>query len=125
MKKLLLASIVPLALMGCAPNPVVPIYKYQNVVTVLPKSYTGHCVVKTQPPAKEAFVKASKDERINMLLKSTAGLLVDIQTCDNRWDQVDIWNSAQLKIYGNDPTAVFPGQTPPAAQGASAVAPSK
>lgn len=125
MKKLLLASVLGLILTGCANNQPVPIYKYQNVVTVLPKSYTGHCVVKTQPPDKDAFVKATQAERINMLLKSNAGLLVDIQTCDNRWDQVDIWNSAQLKIYGNDPTAVFPGQMPAGAQGASAVAPSK
>lgn len=125
MKKLLLASLAAFALVGCAHTDPVPIYKYQNVVTVLPKSYTGHCVVKAQPPAKDAFVNATKDERVKMLLAFNAGLLVDIQTCDNRWDQVDIWNSAQLKIYGNDPTAVFPGQTPSAAQGASAVVPGK
>lgn len=117
MKKLLLASAAVLALVGCAQPQPVPIYKYQNVVTVLPKSYTGHCVVKTLPPNKEKFVAATKDERIKMLLDSNAGLLVDIQTCDNRWDQVDIWNAAQLKIYGNDPTAIYPGQAP--------VAPSK
>lgn len=114
MKRLAMLTMIS-ALVGCASQPQVPIYKYQNVVSVAPKSYTGHCVVKTQPPDKLAYVSATKDARIKMLLDMNAGLLVDIQTCDNRWDQLDIWNASQLQIYGNDPTAVFPGQAPASA----------
>ncbi len=123
MKTIFLAASLAVLTAGCASTQTVPIYKNQNVVTLLPKSYTGHCVVRTTPPNKQAFVKASKDERIQMLLDEAAALLVDIKTCNDRWDQVDIWNASQLAIYGNDPTAIYPGQGPATPQGASAAAP--
>lgn len=125
MKKILLVVMLA-ALAGCASQPTVPVYKYQNVVTLLPKSYTGHCVVKTKPPIQKDYILATPQGRIDMLLAMNAGLLVDIKTCNDRWDQVDIWNASELSIYGNDPTAVFPGQAPALpAVGASAAAVSK
>lgn len=115
---------------GSAPTPT-PVFKYQNVVAVIPKSYTGHCSM-PKPPAKQAYIKASKDDRITLLLKANSALMKVIKDCDDRWDQVDLWNARQLQIYSTDPSAVFPGMTPtPTAvpsippQGASEVAPTK
>jgi hypothetical protein len=126
MNKLWIAAALVAALTGCATSQTpVPITKYQNVVLVLPKSYTGHCGL-PKPPDKKAYINATKDERINLLLKANSALMTSIKTCNDRWDQVDIWNDEQLKLYQDDPTAIFPGQAPAsAAQGASAPASSK
>jgi len=125
MKKNLLIVAAIVALAGCAAQPPVTVTKYQNVVAVVPKSYTGHCAM-PKPPTKDTYVRASKDERINMLLKANGSLMKVIKDCNDRWDQVDIWNEKELQLFSNDPIAVFPGQAPAApAQGASSAVPNK
>lgn len=125
MKKIFLTAAIAAALTGCAVPQPVTVTKYKNIVAVAPKSYTGHCAM-PKPPAKQAYVQASKDERITMLLKANSALMKVIKDCNDRWDQLDIWDTKQLELFSNDPIAVFPGQAPAEpAQGASSAAPSK
>jgi hypothetical protein len=125
MKKILLVAVIATALTGCAAPVPTAVTKYQNVVAVPPKSYMGHCGM-PKPPSKDAYIHASKDERITMLLKANSALMKVIKDCNDRLDQIDIWGEKQLQLYSNDPIAVFPGQAPATpAQGASSVAPSK
>lgn len=89
-------------LTGCgALQPKPAVVTTRNIFIAPSAALTKDCAI-TAPPAKDAYLRASDDERRQLLEKYSIALLGDLKSCNGQWATFRAWVDAQQQIYAKD-----------------------
>ena len=97
----LLAAVALLAILaGCA-TPTPPAPQFRNIFVAPSASLMKDCAI-SAPPSKEAFMKATDEERTKFLRDYNIKLLGDMKNCNAQWASLRDWMVKQEAIHTKD-----------------------
>lgn len=94
MKKFLFILVLPI--FGCATT------SQSNVKTevIAPPKYLTAKVDVEKPPVTEEYLSMSVMEREDVLVKKFRQQMLNVETCNEQLNSIDLWKIDQFKLYG-------------------------
>lgn len=103
--RLFVLSVMLLLLTGCAHEPIII---YRTKVVAASDTQLRDCPVQT-PPEKEAYLKATVEEREKMLTQNIQSHIKNIALCNSRIGEVRSWNKQQKDLYEGESKQLLSG----------------